>query len=96
MRSGSASTATPDERRSSAALYSPAPIYPEFEEAKLARSLAYWRRTAGESDPTLIRVLDGRTPEEVARKLVAGSRLADVETPQAAGQGGPGGGRGLG
>ncbi|MGP0063162.1 MAG: S46 family peptidase [Isosphaeraceae bacterium] len=62
------------------ALYSPAPIYPEFEEAKLARSLAYWRRTAGESDPTLIRVLDGRTPEEVARKLVAGSRLADVET----------------
>ena len=60
------------------ALYSPAPIYPEFEEAKLARSLAFWRRTVGESDPTLARVLDGRTPEEAARKLVRGSRLADV------------------
>ena len=25
------------------ALYSPAPIYPEYEEAKLARSLTFWR-----------------------------------------------------
>ena len=33
------------------ALYSPAPIYPEYEQAKLARSLAFWRQTMGESDP---------------------------------------------
>ena len=32
----------------------------------------------GESDPTLARVLDGRTPEEAARELVRGCRLADV------------------
>ena len=60
------------------ALYSPAPIYPEFEEAKLARSLAYWRRTTGASDPTVVRVLNNRTPEEAARDLVRGSKLADV------------------
>jgi hypothetical protein len=60
------------------ALYSPAPIYPEYEEAKLARSLAYWRRTIGESDPTLIRVLNGRTPDQTARASMSGSRLADV------------------
>jgi hypothetical protein len=60
------------------ALYSPAPIYPEFEEAKLARSLAFWRRTTGESDATVARVLAGRTPDDTARSLVRGSRLADV------------------
>jgi hypothetical protein len=60
------------------ALYSPAPIYPEYEEAKLARSLAFWRRTMGESDPTGARVLAGRPPQEVARERVRGSQLADV------------------
>jgi hypothetical protein len=60
------------------ALYSPAPIYSEFEEAKLARSLAFWRRTMGASDPTVVRVLAGRSPEELAHALVAGTRLADV------------------
>ena len=69
-----------DARRASLerALYSPAPIYPEFEEAKLARSLAFWRRTMGESDPILARILDGRTPEDVAREWVRGSKLPDV------------------
>ena len=33
-------------------LFSPAPIYPEYEEARLARSLAFWRQEMGESDPT--------------------------------------------
>ena len=59
-------------------LFSPAPIYPEYEEAMLARSLAYWRRTVGEANTTLARVLKGRTPEQTARDLVRGSRLADV------------------
>ncbi len=60
------------------ALYSPAPIYPEFEEAKLARSLAYWRHAVGDSDPTVRKVLAGRTPEDAARALVRGTRLADA------------------
>jgi hypothetical protein len=63
-------------------LFSPAPIYPDFEEAKLAHSLTYWRRTMGESDETCARVLGGRTPEEVAKELVRGSKLANVEFRQ--------------
>ena len=70
------------------ALYSPAPIYPEFEEAKLARSLAFWRRTAGDSEPTLVRILNARTPEETAHKLVTGSRLTDVAARKALVKGG--------
>ena len=77
-------------------LYSPAPIYPEFEEAKLAHSLAFWRRTMGEPDPTLAGVLAGRTPEQAASELVRGSRLADVALRKALVEGRPSRGRGLG
>ncbi|RUL89057.1 S46 family peptidase [Tautonia sociabilis] len=59
-------------------LYSEAPIYPEFEAAKLANALDYWRRTMGADDPVVHRVLGGREPEQVARELVEGTRLADV------------------
>ncbi len=69
-------------------LFSPAPIYPEFEEAKLAHSLAYWKRTVGDSDGICTRVLEGRTPEAAARDLVRGSKLADVELRQALVKGG--------
>jgi Peptidase S46 len=62
------------------ALYSPAPIYPEYEQAALTRSLAFWRSTMGESDPTVARILAGRAPEEVARECVRGSQLAEVAT----------------
>ena len=60
------------------ALYSPAPIYPEYEEAKLARSLTFWRTIMGETDPTVRRILADRTPEQVAADLIRGCRLADV------------------
>ncbi|MFO0890365.1 MAG: S46 family peptidase [Isosphaeraceae bacterium] len=69
-------------------LYSPAPIYPDYEEAKLARSLAYWRNTVGESDPIVQKVLAGRTPEQAAAELVRGTRLADVALRKSLVQGG--------
>lgn len=59
------------------ALYSTAPIYPEFETAKLANALAFWKETLPD-DPMIGRVLQGRTPEQVAEALVDGSKLADV------------------
>jgi hypothetical protein len=71
------------------ALYSPAPIYPEYEEAKLARSLAFWRDVMGESDRTVVRVLAGRTPEQAAHELVHGSKLNDVAVRRALVKGGP-------
>jgi hypothetical protein len=59
-------------------LFSPAPIYPDFEEAKLAHSLAEWKR-AMPDDPLVQGVLHGRTPADAARDLVRGTKLADVE-----------------
>ena len=67
-------------------LFSPAPIYPEFEEVKLAHSLAEWKR-AMPDDPLVERVLRGRTPAEAARDFVRGTKLADVECPSQAGRG---------
>jgi hypothetical protein len=59
-------------------LFSPAPIYPEFEETKLAHSFNEWTQ-AMPDDPLMARVLHGRTPAEAARGLVRGTKLADVE-----------------
>ncbi|WZP01005.1 S46 family peptidase [Isosphaeraceae bacterium EP7] len=61
-------------------LYSDAPIYPEFETAKLGHSLEHWAKAVGADDPVVRKVLKGRTPAEVARSLVEGTKLADVET----------------
>ncbi|MEA2630937.1 MAG: hypothetical protein QOE66_1156, partial [Chloroflexota bacterium] len=59
-------------------LFSDAPIYPEYEKAKLAHSLVYWKKLMGATDPMVGRVLRGRTPEQAAKDLVDGTRLADV------------------
>ena len=59
-------------------LYSEAPIYPEYEKAKLAHSLAYWKKAMGDDDPIVQKVLRGRTPQQVAAELVDGTKLADV------------------
>jgi hypothetical protein len=58
---------------------SSAPIYPEYETAKLANSLAYWKQVMGADDPIVQRVLRGRDAQEVASTLVEGSKLSDVE-----------------
>ena len=64
---GSASTATRRSSRSSSSLFSDAPIYPEFEKAKLAHSLAFWKKPIGRDDPIVERVLRGRSPERGRR-----------------------------
>src|SRR5262249_17778209 len=69
-------------------VFSPAPIYPEFEEAKLAHSLAEWRK-AMPGDDLVERVLEGRRPAEAARQLVQGTKLADVEVRRKLAAGGP-------
>jgi hypothetical protein len=61
-------------------LFSDAPIYPEYETAKLAHSLEHWAKTVGADDPVVQKVLKGRTPADLARSLVEGTKLADVET----------------
>ncbi len=68
-------------------LFSPAPIYPVFEEAKLAHSLAQWKRAMSD-DPLVDRVLHGRSPGEAARQLVTETKLANVEVRRKLAEGG--------
>lgn len=68
-------------------ILSPAPIYDEFETVKLADSLAQLK----EELPDMIEVrwiLGDRAPQDVARDLVAGTKLKDVAVRKALIQGG--------
>ena len=58
-------------------LFSPAPIYPEFEEALLTQSLQDSLDQLGPNDPFVMAVLDGRQPAEVAAQTVRGTKLKD-------------------
>ncbi|MFY9555470.1 MAG: S46 family peptidase [Blastocatellia bacterium] len=69
-----------DARRASLelALFSPAPIYDDFEEAKLAGSLAFLCDELGWDSAIVKKVLAGKSPEARATELVDGTRLKDV------------------
>ncbi len=69
-------------------LFSDAPIYPEYEKAKLAHSLDFWKGMMGADDPMVERVLRGRTPERAAEELVNGTKLADVALRKKLAEGG--------
>jgi len=59
-------------------ILSPAPIYDEFETIRLADSLAQLQ----EELPDMVEVkwfLGGRSPRDVARELIAGTKLKDIE-----------------
>jgi hypothetical protein len=72
------------------ALYSSAPIYPEFEVFKIAHALEYWRERMPDH-PLVKEVFRGRTAAEVAKSLVEGTKLADVETRRKIAAGGAAG-----
>ena len=69
-----------DARRASLELnlYSPAPIYDDFEKIKLADSLAFMRDELGADNPTVKKVLGAESPEARAAELIDGTRLKDV------------------
>jgi len=58
-------------------LFSPAPVYPGLEEAMAVDSLQLMLEELGADDPYVKACLDGKTPEEAAKALLAGTRLAD-------------------
>ncbi|MCS7182046.1 MAG: S46 family peptidase [Thermoanaerobaculum sp.] len=60
-------------------LFSPAPVYPEFEEVLLADGLREALEQLGPNDPFVKAALAGKSPEEVAKEAIAGTRLADPE-----------------
>ena len=58
-------------------VFSPAPIYPDFEKMKLEFSLTKLRESLGTDDPFVVQVLGKESPEQVAKRLVDGTKLGD-------------------
>jgi hypothetical protein len=69
-------------------LYSEAPIYPEYEEWKLAAGLRVLRSQFGNTHPLVVEILGKEPAEEVAHRLVAGTGLADVAERKRLAEGG--------
>ncbi|MFT4047120.1 MAG: S46 family peptidase [Solimonas sp.] len=63
-------------------LMSKAPIYPEYEKAKLTWSLTKLREALGPDDALVKLVLGRQSPDERAGELVDGSKLADPAVRQ--------------
>jgi hypothetical protein len=59
-------------------LFSPAPIYPELERARLAGSLSFLAEQLGGDHPFVVKVMAGRSPTARATELIAGTKLIDV------------------
>ena len=58
-------------------LYSPAPLYPELERAKLTASLTFLAETLGGEHPLVKLVLAGKNPAARADDLIGGTKLFD-------------------
>jgi hypothetical protein len=69
-------------------ILSPAPVYADMEEAVLAAWFAEARDALGADDPFVRAALGGSTPEEAARKLISGTKLANVSARRALLEGG--------
>ena len=58
-------------------LLSPAPLYPDMDVAVLADSLQQSLEELGADDPFIKAALAGKTPAEVAKAAIGGSKVAD-------------------
>jgi hypothetical protein len=59
-------------------LFSPAPIYKDFERLKLADALTYLAEQLGAENPMVVKVLAGKSAQERATELIDGTKLEDV------------------
>ncbi|XXF81425.1 S46 family peptidase [Myxococcaceae bacterium GXIMD 01537] len=69
-------------------LFSPAPIYPELEIARLTFSLTKLREELGSDHPFVKKVLGKESPKTLATRLVNNTKLLDVATREALFKGG--------
>lgn len=58
-------------------LFSPAPIYPRLEQTLMTDEFQQSLAALGANDPFLKSVLSGRSPQEVAKDAISGTKLAD-------------------
>jgi len=59
-------------------LFSPAPLYPEYEIDSVTSGLLHLAELLGGNDPFVVQALDGLPPRLRAEQLVLGSKLLDV------------------
>lgn len=69
-------------------LFSPAPIYPDLEEALLGFSLKDALEQLGPNDPWVKTALDGKTPSEIAAQAIRGTKLIDPAVRKTLAEGG--------
>ena len=60
-------------------LFTPAPIYPDYDRLKLAWSLGKVRELLGADDARVKDMLGRESPQQVADRLVAGTHLGDID-----------------
>jgi hypothetical protein len=60
-------------------LFSPAPIYDNYERVKLADALTFLAGELGYDDELVKNVLAGKSPQERAYELIQGTKLKDVD-----------------
>ena len=71
-----------------AQVLSPAPIYPEIETRSLAWLLSRLQAHLGEADAAVAKLLGHESSDDLAKRLVGGTKLADVEQRKALFDGG--------
>ena len=59
-------------------LFSTAPVYKSLETTLLADALAEMQETLGKDNPNVQKVLNGKTPADAAKDIIAGTKLDDV------------------
>jgi len=64
------------------------PIYPELEQLTLSFSLERMREWLGPDDPTVRQLLAKESPDDLAKRLITGSKLADPKVRMALWNGG--------
>ncbi len=69
-------------------LFSPAPIYKDLEQTKLADLLGFMMELRGGDDPLVRQVLAGQSPQELAAELVQRTKLDDVAVRKKLAEGG--------
>lgn len=69
-------------------LYSPTPIYTNFEIFRLESSLSAMAESLGLEDPTVQAALAGKSPRARAEELVLGTKLSDIAVRRALAEGG--------
>ena len=69
-------------------LFSPAPIYPEMEIARMTSALEAGVKELGPDDPWIKAVLDGRTPKDAANQMISGTKMGDAAFRKSLAEGG--------